>query len=95
MNNREHQTITLTNILLTITLVTVLIKLFSWGWRKSKVGTILVITLGPYILAYGPHVFDSYQPIILCEEHPQQPGCIKMWKDKPYIPLKDRIQKPQ
>ena len=95
MNSREHQTINIVNMILAFTLVTLFIKVFAWSWRKSKVGTILAIAIGPYFLIYGPHLFTKIEPVVLCEEHPHQAGCVKLWEHEPYIPRKDRIKNAQ
>ena len=95
MNSREHRTINIVNMILAFTLVTASLKLLAWSWRRSKIGTILAITVGPYVLIYGPHAFTPIQPVVLCEEHPRQAGCVKLWRDKPYVSLKDRIKNAQ
>ena len=76
MNSREHRTIDIVNMILAFTLVTAFLKLFLWSWRKSKVGTILAITIGPYFLIYGNHALDDLRAKVICDAKPNQDGCV-------------------
>lgn len=75
MNDRDSQNLNLFNALIVFSLITLFWRLFMAVWRRSKLAAILLVTVGPYLLA-ALHSFEQdLQYRALCQSKPEQAAC--------------------
>jgi hypothetical protein len=75
MNDRDLQNLNFFNALLIFSLLTLFWRLFMAVWRRSKLAAILLVTVGPYLLA-ALHSFEQDLPHrALCQSKPEQVAC--------------------
>ena len=75
MNDRDSQNLNFFNALIVFSLLTLFCRLFMAVWRRSKLAAILLVTVGPYLLA-ALHSYEqdsSYRA--LCQSKPEQVAC--------------------
>ena len=75
MNDRDSQNLNFFNALIVFSLLTLFCRLFMAVWRRSKLAAILLVTVGPYLIAVL-HSFEqdaSYRA--LCQSKPEQAAC--------------------
>lgn len=75
MNDRDSQNLNFFNALIVFSLVTLFGRLFMAVWRRSKLGAILLITVGPYLLIGLHSVEEDLQYRVLCHIKPDQVAC--------------------
>lgn len=75
MNDRDSQNLNFFNALIVFSLITIFWRLFMAVWRRSKLGAILLITLGPYLLVALHSVESDLQYRVLCQIKPEQVAC--------------------
>jgi len=79
MNDRDLRNLNFFNGLIIFSLLTIFCRFFMVVWRRSKLGAILLFTVGPYLLI-GFHVHEEeLQYRILCQIKPEQLPC-KEWE---------------
>lgn len=75
MNDRDTQNLNLFNALIVFSLITLFWRLFMPVWHRSKLGAILLVTVGPYLLVALHSFEDDLQYRVLCQIKPEQVGC--------------------
>ena len=75
MNDRDSQNLNFFNALIVFSLVIIFWRLFMAVWQRSKLGAILLITLGPYLLVALHNVEEDLQYRVLCQIKPEQVAC--------------------
>jgi hypothetical protein len=75
MNDRDSQNLNFFNALIVFSLVTLFWRLFMAVWQRSKLGAILLITVGPYLLVALHSVESDLQYRVLCQIKPEQVAC--------------------
>lgn len=75
MNDRDSQNLNFFNALIVFSLITIFCRLFMAVWRRSKLGAILLITVGPYLLIALHSVEEDLQYRVLCHIKPDQVAC--------------------
>lgn len=75
MNDRDSQNLNFFNALIVFSLVIIFWRLFMAVWRRSKLGAILLITVGPYLLVALHSVESDLQYRVFCQIKPEQVAC--------------------
>lgn len=75
MNDRDLENLNFFNALIIFGLIVIFWRLFMLVWQRSKIGAILLITFGPYLLvSINSHV-DELQYRVICHIKPEQVAC--------------------
>lgn len=75
MNDRDSQNLNFFNALIVFSLITIFWRLFMAVWHRSKLGAILLITVGPYLLVALHSFEEELQYRVLCQIKPEQVAC--------------------
>lgn len=75
MDDRDLQNLNFFNALIVFSLITLFWRLFMAVWRHSKLGAILLITMGPYLLVALHSFEEDLQYRVLCQIKPEQAAC--------------------
>jgi len=75
MNDRDLQNLNFFNALIVFSLITIFWRLFMAVWNRSKLGAILLITVGPYLLVALHSFEEELQYRVLCQIKPEQVAC--------------------
>lgn len=75
MNDRDLQNLNFFNALIVFSLVILFWRFFVAVWQRSKVGAILLITVGPYLLVALHSFEEELQYRVLCQIKPEQGAC--------------------
>ena len=75
MNDRDLQNLNFFNALIVFSLVILFWRFFMAVWHRSKLGAILLITVGPYLLVALHSFEEELQYRVLCQIKPEQVAC--------------------
>lgn len=75
MNDRDLQNFNFFNALIVFSLITIFWRFFMAVWHRSKLGAILLITVGPYLLVALHSFEEDLQYRVLCNIKPEQVAC--------------------
>lgn len=75
MNDRDLRNLNFFNGLIIFSLLTIFWRIFVAVWRRSKLGAILLFTVGPYLLIAIHSYEDELQYRVLCHIKPDQVAC--------------------
>lgn len=75
MNDHDSQNINFFNALIVFSVLVIFWRLFMSVWHRSKLGAILLITFGPYLLLSINSYADELQYWVICQIKPEQVAC--------------------
>lgn len=75
MNDHDSQNINFFNALIVFSVLVIFWRLFMSVWHRSKLGAILLITFGPYLLLSINSYADELQYRVICQIKPEQVAC--------------------